>query len=239
MRNRHKRSDRFSRILILAGIILIAVTLIWEAYRYPWATVFGGAPQNDSALPDPPPIVWANGDHEAGLSSISPTSVPAILPGRDEATDEAPAQYADLGVIKIPKLNLSQHILEGTEKQLHYGVGHVTGTSSIGGKGNCAIAGHNTTSFRYLNKLNAGDRIILKIDKNIFTYSVFKSFTVLPTDTYVLNNINGESATLTMITCTPYLTGTHRFIVQARLIEEVSPELGTGSKGSGYINSIT
>jgi len=36
------------------------------------------------------------------------------------------------------------------------GVGHVVGTNAIGEVGNCAIAGHRSSYFRYLNKLNPG-----------------------------------------------------------------------------------
>ncbi len=215
-----KRS-RFSLALILSGILVVASAVALEAYRYPWATVFGGN-QTDSALPDPPPIVWDGGDREVSTpdsNASSASSAATILPGNEsQQEDTRSAGYTELGIIKIPKLGLSQHVLEGTQKQMHYGVGHVTGTAPMGAPGNCALAGHNTTSFRYLGKLAAGDQIILKVGRNIFTYSVFRSFTVLPTDVYVLNQVPNENAALTLITCTPYLTATHRLIVQARLI---------------------
>lgn len=235
MRKSHSKTDKLSRILIYSGLLIIVITVISEAYHYPWATLFGGVPQSDSSLPDPPPIIWENGDHEGNLSSTSGNSTPAILPGQTDSKNTIPTQYTELGIIKIPKLNLAQHILEGTEKQLHYGVGHVIGTSNIGKKGNCAIAGHNTTSFRYLDKLNTGDKIFLKTNKGVFTYSIFRIFTVLPTDTYVLNHIDGEDSALTLITCTPYLTGTHRLIVQARLTNSRFSESEAQPNEPGYI----
>ncbi len=226
MKKRKKR-NRLSFALILSGALLVAFTLALEAYRYPWATVFGGS-QDDSALPDPPPIVWSGGDRGVSGSgdpsaSSAPSSPAPLLPGNETGEDSRPAAYVELGIIKIPKLGLSQHVLEGTQKQLRYGVGHVTGTAAMGASGNCALAGHNTTSFRYLGKLAAGDQIILKAGGKVFTYSVFRSFTVLPTQVSVLKRIDGENAALTLITCTPYLTATHRLIVQARRTDGDAP----------------
>lgn len=108
-------------------------------------------------------------------------------------------------------------MLEGTQGQLHYGVGHVTGTAPAGKEGNCALAGHNTTSFKYLSKLSKDDKVFLISNNTTYTYSVYQSFTVLPTNLDVLKDVDGENAVLTLITCTPYLTGTHRLIVRARL----------------------
>lgn len=223
MKRTGKKRNRLSLALILAGLLVLAAVAVPEAYRYPWATVFGGS-QSDSALPDPPPIVWDGAAEAAsqapGASSApGPASSAAVLPGSEAPQEAKPARYAELGIIKIPKLGLSQHILEGSQQQLRYGVGHVTGTALPGGGGNCALAGHNTTSFRYLSKLSAGDSVILKAGGRVFTYTVFKTFTVLPTDVYVLNPVADENAALTLITCTPYLTGTHRLIVRARLTD--------------------
>lgn len=241
MPDKSKKFKTLSLALILAGVFLVAATLALEAYRYPWQTVFGG-PQDDSALPDPSSIVWQNGDGEAASSAgASPpasalpeaSSSQAILPGNETPGGTQPVRYTELGIIKIPKLNLSQYILEGTQGQMHYGVGHVTGTAQPGGDGNCALAGHNTTSFRYLGKLAAGDRVILKSGKNVYVYSVFRSFTVLPAQTEVLRAVPNETAVLTMITCTPYLTATHRLIVQARLTE-VNGSAPSSAASAGY-----
>ena len=233
MKRTGNKRNRLSLSLILAGLFVLVSAAAFELYRYPWAAVFGGS-QDDSALPDPPPIVWSGGDREASapesMSSL-PSSSAAVLPGDESREETRPAGYVELGIIKIPKLGLSQHVLEGTRKQLRYGVGHVTGTASVGAAGNCALAGHNTTSFRYLGKLSAGDRVILKAGGKTFAYSVFRSFTVLPTDIYVLNPLPDENATLTLITCTPYLTATHRLIVQARLMDGPAP---SSSPEAGY-----
>lgn len=216
-----------SRVLIIAGIALIAATICIEAYNYPWITIFGIVP-DETSIPDPAPIVL-NGEDSGSIIEEAPdvqsespsaegTEETGILPG-SETADSPSSVYVQLGVIKIPKLNVSQHVLEGTQRQMRYGVGHVIGTDGIGVLGNCAIAGHRTTAFRYLDKLSAGDSIVFKVNDTVFTYSVYDTFAVLPDETWVLSDIEGEDYTLTLITCTPYLVSSHRLIVRARLTD--------------------
>ena len=223
-----------SRVLIIAGIALIAATICIEAYRYPWGTFFGSV-RDESSVPDPTPIVLTGEDANSVLESVddAPDEIQSDdghgeteeLPG-SEAEDVPSAVYVQLGIIKVPALNVSQNVLEGTQRQMKYGVGHVTGTDGIGEKGNCAIAGHRTTAFRYLDNLTAGDNVILKINDNVFNYSVYDSFVVLPDETWVLNDIDGEDYALTLITCTPYLVSSNRLIVRACLadINGIPPE---------------
>ena len=223
-----------SRVLIIAGIALIAATICIEVFRYPWGTFFGSV-RDESSVPDPTPIVLTGEDANSVLESVDDApdesqsddgqGETAELPG-SEAEDVPSAVYVQLGIIKVPALNVSQNVLEGTQRQMKYGVGHVTGTDGIGEKGNCAIAGHRTTAFRYLDNLTAGDNVILKINDNVFNYSVYDSFVVLPDETWVLNDIDGEDYALTLITCTPYLVSSHRLIVRACLtdINGIPPE---------------
>ena len=167
-----------SRVLIIAGIALIAATICIEVYRYPWGTFFGSV-RDESSVPDPTPIVLTGENANSVLESVDDAPYESQsddgqgeteeLPG-SEAEDVPSAVYVQLGIIKVPALNVSQNVLEGTQRQMKYGVGHVTGTDGIGEKGNCAIAGHRTTAFRYLDKLTAGDSVILKINDNVFNY---------------------------------------------------------------------
>ncbi|SHI14335.1 Sortase family protein [Sporobacter termitidis DSM 10068] len=227
-----------SRLLIFAGIVLISGALIFEAYHYPWGTLFGRDDQDEVSIPDPSPIVWENEDRDSVIIRSTPESSPAasaeepgLLPGDEKAATLPLSVYTQLGILKIPKLNVSEYVLEGTQRQLRYGVGHVEKSGALGQQGNCVVAGHRTTAFRYLNKLAAGDSIILKADDNIYTYTVYESFAVLPKETWVLGNVENEPYTLTLITCTPYLVSSHRLIVRARLadINGMTPEAYYGT----------
>ncbi len=124
------------------------------------------------------------------------------------------------GIIEIPKLNVKAAILEGTDDSaLKYSVGHYPGTAGLGEKGNCVLLGHRNYVyghyFRKLNELKTGDEVIIKKDLNIYTYIVTESFVVKPEETWVLDQ--SKEAYITMITCTPIGTYTHRLIVKGVL----------------------
>lgn len=211
-----------SWVLIFLGLCLVVGVLAIETYHYPWRTLFGSGDQRESSVPDPAPIVSKDiivTQPEGFPVMPSEESLPAGLPGDEKAARPSQSVYVQLGILKIPVLNVSEYVLEGTEGQLYYGVGHVAVSVGLGQKGNCVIAGHRATAFRYLNKLVPGNKIILKANDNVYTYSVYESFTVLPEEIWVLGEAGNEAYALTLITCTPYLTFSHRLIVRARLVD--------------------
>ncbi len=204
--------------MMVLGLVLVAVAVAIEAADYPWGRLFGVVPE---ALPDPAPIVLTGEDADSLLTDEAepvPEDESGILPG-EETEDGPPEAYVRLGILKIPSLGVSQHVLEGTGRQMRYGVGHVVGTAGLGQEGNCAIAGHRPSPFRYLDKLREGDKITLGEGETLYTYTVYESFSVLPEETWVLSDIPGETDTLTLITCTPYLVSSHRLVVRARLTD--------------------
>ncbi len=229
-----------SRLLILAGLFLVLGALAFEAYHYPWRALFGGNDQSEASVPDPAPIVLKGEDRESVIVPAEPEASPDASPAEAPETDVLPGDetaealpepaYVQLGILKIPKLGVSEYVLEGTQRQMRYGVGHVEESAGIGQKGNCAIAGHRPAPFRYLDKLDTEDSVILKADDTVYTYSVYESFTVLPDETWVLGAAKGEAYALTLITCTPYLVSSHRLIVRARLIDinGMTPEVYYG-----------
>ena len=71
-----------------------------------------------------------------------------------------------IGIIEIPDLNIKYPIFEGTgNTQLNEGIGHMTETAGLCGKGNCVLAGHNGSRrgvyFTYLSNIEAGTRVKL------------------------------------------------------------------------------
>lgn len=91
-----------------------------------------------------------------------------------------------IGLIEIEALELKYPIVEGADsKQLAYGIGHISNTAAVGGKGNCVPARHRGsrygTYFKYLNRLVEGD--VVKItDKEgyVHLYEVVSSEVVGP-----------------------------------------------------------
>lgn len=138
-----------------------------------------------------------------------------------EEKPQAPLKIENvMGTISIPSISSSQLLLEGSgSKQLKYGAGHVTGTAFPGEAGNCSIAGHRNYTFgSYFNRLdevNVGDTLSIQYNNSTFTYTVAESFVVTPDDVSVLANT--DSATVTLITCHPKGSNTHRLIVKGIL----------------------
>jgi sortase A len=127
--------------------------------------------------------------------------------------------------IRIPRFGAAWRfaIVQGTGlPQLALGPGHVPGTALPGQIGNFAVAAHRVTAgnpFYRLNDLRPGDEVMIETGAATYTYQVTTTELVLPDDTAVLDPVPGHprqhpsQAMITLITCDPPWTGTHRIIV--------------------------
>jgi sortase A len=127
--------------------------------------------------------------------------------------------------IRIPRFGAAWRfaIVQGTGlPQLALGPGHVRGTALPGQRGNFAVAAHRVTAgnpFYRLNDLRPGDKVMIETVAATYTYQVTSTELVLPDDTAVLDPVPGHprqhasKAMITLITCDPPWTGTHRIIV--------------------------
>jgi sortase A len=128
--------------------------------------------------------------------------------------------------IRIPALGAHWRftVIQGTAlAQLNVSPGHVPGTQLPGQRGNFAIAGHRVTGgnpFWSLPGLRAGDRVYIDTRSYTYTYRVTgKPAWVAPTDLAVLDPVPGHPGArpsrrlITLITCDPAWTGTHRVIL--------------------------
>jgi len=124
-----------------------------------------------------------------------------------------------LGKIEIGRLGIEALILEGTnERSLRRAIGHLSGTSLPGEKGNVVLAGHRDTFLRSLRKIQKGDEIGITTLAGLYQYRVDDIKIVGPNDTYVI--APSDDSILTIVTCYPfYFVGPapKRFIVRARL----------------------
>jgi sortase A len=68
--------------------------------------------------------------------------------------------------------------------------------------------------FNRLDELEVGDGIVVETADGSFEYTVFKKHVVEPDDLSVLNK-NDRDRVLTLITCTPLYTATHRLVIHA------------------------
>lgn len=126
---------------------------------------------------------------------------------------------AQFGSLWLPRFKEHWALVEGTRlSDLRLGVGHVVNTALPGDLSNTVLAGHRETVFTHLGDLRVGDRVVLRTDAGAFTYRVVGTRIVTPTTVSVL--APSSSATLTLITCYPFVhygPSPKRYIVTASL----------------------
>jgi sortase A len=101
---------------------------------------------------------------------------------------------------------------------LKKGVGQHLGSANPGEKGNLVLSAHNDIFgeiFRYLERLEAGDEVIIYTSQRSYSYLVVDKQIVEPTQVEVMSPTN--QPTVTLISCYPYLVDNKRIAVTARL----------------------
>ncbi len=124
-------------------------------------------------------------------------------------------------VLTIPKLDVRRFVPEGAtpEHLRRYGVGRITWTSLPTAPGTLGIAGHRTTygaPFFHLERLVAGDTILVDYGGHRFTYRVERQITVTPDRADTLQDVTGQSG-IALVTCSPPYSAAFRLIVFGRL----------------------
>lgn len=142
----------------------------------------------------------------------------------------------------IPKINvqiptdysLTSNSEEEVQKGLEGGIVHYPTTVRPGQKGNAAYFGHSSNNifnpgkykfaFVKLHELVPGDIFYLTYEGKVYSYKVFDKQIVTPDQVSVLNNVEGKTATATLITCDPPGTALNRLVVWG---EQISPDPNT------------
>lgn len=121
--------------------------------------------------------------------------------------------------IQIPTIPIDAPVVQGDGwEQLKKGVAQHIGSADPGQDGNVVLSAHNDVYgelFRYLDKLQPGDQVILYTQQRQFTYIVDRTILVEPTAVEVMASTG--SPTVTLISCYPYLVDKQRIVVYARL----------------------
>jgi sortase A len=131
--------------------------------------------------------------------------------------EEAPKRGGVLGLLEVPRLNLSSIVLEGDDEPLLLtAVGHLPETPLPWQTGNSVLAAHRDRDFRPLKGIRIGDLIRFETADAELEFVVREAFIVEPTEVSVLRPT--EEPTLTLITCYPFNyigPAPKRFIVRA------------------------
>ena len=121
--------------------------------------------------------------------------------------------------IQIPAIQIDAPVVQGDGwEQLKKGVAQNVHSVNPGQNGNVILSAHNDVYgelFRYLDKLVAGDQVILYTQQRQYVYVVDRTAVVEPTAVEVMASTGNP--TVTLISCYPYLVDKQRIVVFARL----------------------
>lgn len=121
--------------------------------------------------------------------------------------------------IQIPALKVDAPVVQGDGwEQLKKGVAQHIGSADPGQDGNVVLSAHDDVYgelFRYLDKLQPGDQVIVYTQQRQYVYIVDRTQLVEPTAVEVM--ASSGAPTVTLISCYPYLVDKQRIVVFARL----------------------
>jgi sortase A len=172
-----------------------------------------------TTAPPPTTIDPPTSDAPAETTTTSTIAIEDIPP----AVITAPAEGEAVAQLAIPRMGIEQKIVvEGVNpSDLQDGPGHFPETPLPGQLGNAAIAGHRTTHgepFRKIDKLEPGDEITVTTLAGVYIYVVTGQQIVDPDDySAVIPTLDPTKATLTLTSCHPVHSTTHRIVVVAEL----------------------
>ena len=144
----------------------------------------------------------------------------AVEDGEEASTSVDTGVVGGTGILTIDSIGLELPVIEGVSgAQLKISVGHVPQTAAIGDTGNAVIAGHRSYTygehFNRLGEVVVGDEIrYLSIGGEEMVFVVDEILEVLPGDQAAFAQPE-DKAQLTLYTCTPIRTATHRLLVRA------------------------
>ena len=191
-------NDEFAQALVPATLTptpLIGPVVLPSGHTPPDSP--GGARYNEAEIPEHlRPLVQAVAE------------IPSITPSPEQAIQ-----------LQIPTIQVDAPIVLGDGwEQLKKGVGQHIGSSNPGQDGNLVLSAHNDVFgqiFRYLDQLKRGDEVIVYTAQRAYVYVVTGTLIVEPTAVEVM--AASSDATLTLISCYPYLVDNQRIVVRAVL----------------------
>lgn len=156
----------------------------------------------------------------------SPSPEPAASAAPTPAAPPPPPPGGSLGRLYIPKLDKYWVVVEGvTDKDIAYAPGHYPDTAQPGEIGNFSVAGHRSPAiFWDLDRMRAGDAVVVETRNTFFVYRVSSTEIVAPTAVQVVAPVPDQpgvtptEAMLTLTTCNPKWDNYQRLIVHAKLV---------------------
>ncbi|HET8680748.1 MAG TPA: class E sortase [Micromonosporaceae bacterium] len=198
-----------------AGEVLITfglVVLLFAAYEI-WGTT-AIIQDRQGALGRELEQAWGGAD---------PTVGPSATP-RPSAS--VPVTGAGIAKLYIPRLNKWWVVVQGVlPSDIRYAPGHYPETAMPGQVGNFSVAGHrNRATFWDLDRMAAGDAIVVETRNSWYVYTVARTRIVLPNQVEVVATappgFSRGSRLLTLTTCNPKYDNYQRLVVHATLARQ-------------------
>jgi sortase A len=236
------KNSPITLLFIIAGVILLlagALSLL-PSISAASEVALGGTPADfgEEVLPlrptvTPPPFASQITPEPALLPETSTTAVrraPVRKPTPVDLTGNPPTRIV-IPAIKLdaPVETVGWHTVEGASQwdvPDRFAAGWLMTSATLGKAGNTAITGHHNVAgevFRNLVKLQRGDRITIYSEDEPFFYEI-TARKILP-ERGQPEKVRRENARwiqpttderITLITCWPYTSNTHRLIIVAK-----------------------
>lgn len=137
---------------------------------------------------------------------------------------DSPKGLPVIGAITIPELEMNLPIYKGvSDENMSYGASTMSDEQEMG-QGNYSLISHHVFALANANKLlfspldnaKVGQKIYITDKTNVYQYNISEIFTVSPSQTDVVNTIEGRKV-VTLITCTD-ISASGRLIVRGDLV---------------------
>lgn len=153
------------------------------------------------ALPGPVGSVSSTPPSFSASTSLDSAGGGSSGGGYTEVTSDSYYKGGHLGTLKIPAIDLTVKVYQGTDSAtLKKGAGHFTNTSIW--NGNVSLAAHNRGANSYFGEIHTlenGDRITLTTKEGTRTYSVTSVSKISETDNSMLESTSENC--ITLFTC--------------------------------------
>jgi sortase A len=159
------------------------------------------------------------------MAGVALMAAPATAPAPLDV--QPPPAGAEYGTIAIPALGLRAPIrqlppLGGGKHVLDESVGHLPSTYGPGMGGTVALFGHRVTPtlglahgpFRYIDRLDRGDRIIVRMPYGRYVYSV-QDHRVVRANAWAAFKAKLDGEVLLLAACHPPGSAAFRYVVRA------------------------
>ncbi|MER6257795.1 class E sortase [Streptomyces sp. NPDC001584] len=235
-----------AELIVTVGVVvlLLVVHQVWWTNRQAVAAAQEQVQALERAWGEGPVVGGGAEVGGGGEAEVGGGGGPVVGPEPGGPADSGAAPAATraardraYAVLRVPRLGLVVPVAQGVDKRavLDKGyAGQYPGTAGPGAQGNFALAGHRNTHgepFRYINRLRAGDELIVDMRGRRYTYVVGKILgetterdtgVIAPVPRSVVKPDQGYSepgAYITLTTCTPEYTSKYRLVVWGTLLK--------------------